>query len=964
MNHHEDEQPNESVRGRPKRAVPFIRSTARGRGRGGDPGQSSYAERGYGRGRGRARGAPFAPGISRGGPSAPSGISRGPATSRHFGKMSTGPPNHALPPKPQFSATLEDAEEKRVFGSYGTGTRTINHGTAPNPPRPRRRFRPGTKAKPQNDKSIQPTHDSVVPTGESSTAFQPASHITDSACPTCDSPPTKRQRLEELAMSMSDSRTLVVPDPRVKVEKEPEPSIDAFQEQPGTGTKFISYDDHPMCRFSCGKPPNEVRNNRRLIKEQEVAALRELGMDIDAVFIRDDGIAIDWSRQAESKAMNTSATESLPYSSESEPIAMTHEPPLPKTSSAPSTLRGPLPPHLNPIAASINSPPPRRSTTPTSTEIAYREVRIPPRHLPRHGDTRKLEIWVLEQMRLLEAELGPVLLPPPELLGLGEYITGQDIFEGPRVRIRYKRPVRIHGPPGEQSGALLESNSLVEPFEGSPTAPCDHPSPSTSLPDLPLPSITHLAPSGSPTPPSSPPLVKDEPDELAHDPPSPLASPDPAPPTAELSEELPAPTQEAGHPPPPQPSENAAGKQRASSHNETQIGASTSSSNEDLDELQRLRRDLELSRLEAEKKHRDLERRILELSEKHSEIEAPQPGLGEPSPITPGPGGSLRIADEARSKLLVLRRGKHDKTRRLLKTSDSTILHVSWLGAMQLINRDSRRIVATGFEAGAPESISVDDACSLSASYTALGLVGSEFQLAIATLGGESFKFLSLQDQPHEAKGVCAVVPVNPQSVITLGHDHHYFHWKFDGDWCSESTTLLQSLPKLHLCTALAFEPFHNNIITAGSDSTKRSKLTLHNLVDSEHIPNTAELSNHPHHIHIDPDNPSLFTLELARLDDQFQVHDLRLPLYQCVQKFGYQNVTLERAEFRVRGSTRGHHFARGDTGIVRLWDRRAVQSYQTVSVIPHQKVVEVILDRTTLTCATEAHHVVTYPTF
>jgi hypothetical protein len=199
--------------------------------------------------------------------------------------------------------------------------------------------------------------------------------------------------------------------------------------------------------------------------------------------------------------------------------------------------------------------------------------------------------------------------------------------------------------------------------------------------------------------------------------------------------------------------------------------------------------------------------------------------------------------------------------------------------------------------------------------------------------------------------------------VITLGHDHRYVHWKFNQDMCSTSPL---SLPKWQFCTALAFDPINGNIVTAGSDNSKRSKLTLHNLINSQHIPNTVELSNHPHHIHIDPDNSSLLVLEvlagvilllltnphpqLARLDDQFQVHDTRLPLYQCVQKFGYQNVTHEKAQFRVRGatlpclcslkllkgrtgSTRAHYFARGDTGIVRLWDRRATQSYQTVSI-------------------------------
>lgn len=63
-----------------------------------------------------------------------------------------------------------------------------------------------------------------------------------------------------------------------------------------------------------------------------------------------------------------------------------------------------------------------------------------------------------------------------------------------------------------------------------------------------------------------------------------------------------------------------------------------------------------------------------------------------------------------------------------------------------LVRLFTRRIVATGFEAGAPDSISVDDACSLSASSTALALVGNQSQLAIATLGQVSKRIYNTFD--------------------------------------------------------------------------------------------------------------------------------------------------------------------------------------------------------------------------
>lgn len=53
--------------------------------------------------------------------------------------------------------------------------------------------------------------------------------------------------------------------------------------------------------------------------------------------------------------------------------------------------------------------------------------------------------------------------------------------------------------------------------------------------------------------------------------------------------------------------------------------------------------------------------------------------------------------------------------------------------------RFARQIVASGFEEGAPDSISVEDACMLSQSSVALALTGSGSQLGIATLGKVSF---------------------------------------------------------------------------------------------------------------------------------------------------------------------------------------------------------------------------------
>ncbi|KEP55142.1 hypothetical protein V565_007850 [Rhizoctonia solani 123E] len=971
MGHNEDEQPNESVYGRRKRILPFVKNTSRFQGQKNHqfapilvpvPPSESTRGRGYNHGRGRGRGQGKNRGRGGGPPPAPElpqfrevkpwaqlddfreydpqPTPPEPSTPPHpsFG-MQAGPSSSHPPPEiPKFVVIRQRLDE------WAPGPSTLG----PQPPilpfqnstKPRKRFRPGNNVKQKHNDQPKTANINALIAGPS-VDRQVHQEPADLLCDDDSCPPVKRPRTEEKEGPPSCAPSSKIA--QVKSEIEDDPAIQLLHEKPTSGTKFVSYNNHPRCRFNCGERPGQVRKHRKALKRREIQALCDQGKEVLAAFIRDDGIAIDWI--VPKGEVNGPTSESM-----SPPVVIlddleANHPPEEADSPAPPPNL-PLPSHLNPLVVSAGGSDSRRSSTPTTTEIAYREVPIPPRHLPRGGNTRKLEIWALEQMRLLEAELGPVILPPPEFVGVGEYITRQKLPEGvcPHIKLRYKRTVRVQ-PPAEPSTNSDEMFSLAELFAESPATPPEYSFttrlPSVGLPEPTFPLIAHLEAACSSIAPSSPPPVKDEVDELADDPPSLPGSPSLALDANEDNTPIPTIQFLSG---------NGADPQVVTTEGTSRVPSEAP--NTDLDDLQRLRKDLELSKLEAERRHKELEQRILELSQKHSETPVPGPNVEQLPAI-------IRIADEGKSNILPLRRGKHDKTRRLLAASDSTILHVSWLGVMQLVNKDSRRIVATGFGSDTPISIAVEDACSLSPSSVALALSGNEYQLAIATLGQGSFGFRPLRDQPHDAKGVCSIVPVDSQSAITLGHDHRYIHWKFQQDQCSVDSL---SLPKLHLCTALAFDPLHNNIVTAGSESNKRSKLTLHKLTDPTHIPNTVELSNHPHHVHVDPDNPFLLVLELARLDDQFQVHDIRMPLYQCVQKFGYQNVIHEKAEFRVRGSPRGNYFARGDTGLVRLWDRRSPKSHQTIPVIPHQRVVEVVLDRSFISCATEAHHIVTYP--
>ncbi|GAB1518779.1 hypothetical protein RhiTH_001844 [Rhizoctonia solani] len=914
MQHGEDEQPNEAVRGRHKRILPFVRDTSRIQGQRKHQLPSVFpisgeSSRGHGRGHGRGRGLGRGQGKRRGRGGGlshpPPELSRyseansrpGPdefrqhtnepitsglfAPSASFGALASSSSGHSLLDRSlskEMQRLTGDPSSDPHITVARSSTRTFQTSA-----RPRKRFRP-RKNEEHNRAEIN------TGPAEFSIEQQPPRQTNNSSYDSIDHPTAKRPRVKEEAVSSGSSHVpLVNQQVIVKHEMEEEAAIELLQGQPTSGSKFISYDKHSMCRFDCGEPPSQVRKHRKALKQQEIRALQDQGMNVLASFIRDDGIAIDWCIPMKNKHSTLAPNRISPIVILNDPKFETSRLSGKASSPTPPPAQNqPLPSHLNPIIVSTDRPSSERSSSPVTIEITCKEVPIPQRHLPRSGSIRNLEIWALEQMRLLEAELGPVVLPPPELVGIGEYLAGQEPREGarPYIRIRYKQVVRVQ--PQTGSTANLESSYSS---------------------------------------PSSMRLHKDEIGELADNPPSPIAPPSPGQPIIKDTS-----TSMANF-----------GTLDANASHEPQAAINGKSSQttltghgEELDELQRLRRDLELSKLEAERKHKELEERILELSRKRPETHTPRPSE-QPQPPT-----IVRIANEEQSSILPLRRG--------------TIYALPFVSNTR---PSPRQIAATGFGSNPPSSISIEDACSLSPSSTALALSGHESQLAVATLGEGSFGFHPLPGKPHDAKGACSIVTVDQHSVITLGHDRRYIHWKFQSDECLTNPLVL---PKLHSCTALAFNPLHNTVIAAGSESNKRSKLTLHNMVDPKHSPNTVELSNHPHHVHVDCDNPFLLVLELARLDDQFQVHDTRMPLYQCVQKFGYQSATHDKGEFRVRGSTKGDYFARGDASIVRLWDRRSSQSYQTLPTIPLQRVVEVVLDHTSVSCATEAHHIVTYP--
>ncbi|KDN43517.1 hypothetical protein RSAG8_06106, partial [Rhizoctonia solani AG-8 WAC10335] len=567
MEHNEDEQPNESVYGRRKRILPFVKNTSRIQGQKIHqfapilvpvPPSESTRGRGYNRGRGRDRGRGRGQGKNRGrggGPPpapelpqfrelnpwaqlddlrehTPQTTIPEPSTppQRSFG-MQPGPSSGRLPPEiPKFEVIRQRLDD------WAPGPSMLG----PQPPirpfqnskQPRKRFRPGKNDTHKYNNQPNTVNTTVLAAGPSVNRQIPQELVDplrdDGACP-----PAKRPRIQEEASPSRASPSTVALEKAVKSEIEDDTAIELLQEKPiksgniATSPHSVSYDNHPMCRFNCGELPSQVRKHRKVLRGQESRALRDQGKEVLAAFIRDDGIAIDWIIPTRSEAGGSTPKSMSPVIIPDDPEINTppseeaDPPALPPANWA-------LPSHLNPLVVSMDKFDGRRSSTPTTTEIAYREVPIPPRHLPQDGNTRKLEIWALGQMRLLEAELGPVILPPPELVGVGEYITGQELPEGirPHIKLRYKRTVRVQ-PSVEPSTNSEETFSLAELMAESPATLPEYPSTAhiTSIdllePTLPL--IIHLETAGSPSTPSSPPLIKGEVDELADDPPLPAS---------------------------------------------------------------------------------------------------------------------------------------------------------------------------------------------------------------------------------------------------------------------------------------------------------------------------------------------------------------------------------------------------------------------------------------------------------
>ncbi|QRV76264.1 hypothetical protein RhiJN_04279 [Ceratobasidium sp. AG-Ba] len=819
MNRGEDTQPSESTHGRPKRILPFVKDTSRGRGgKGRGVGSANRGGRGQPRGFGPNSGTPFSSGTSRAAPHRATGSNSIPISSA---SQTTGSPQEI------FHSATESAFQKSASSKPAISSHIPTH--------PRRKFVP----KIQTQSRERNLSNSASGTSGSSLCPQLGS---DLAIPASKAPPAKRPRFDK-SLSVEPSTTSMAEHDisNIKFERN-DVSTTSNQAEPATGSRFISFGQYSRCSFGCGLNRNQVLNNRNSVREEVVADLRKQGLNVVAVYMRDDGIAIDWSLTSHTPGSQpipgttTSAPQGEQDSACEENVSFASLMEQPFNTPPPDYLPTHSPPSNVAYILSFQD-----SVTQGSTESAYRDIPIPMPLFSAPGKARELENWVVEQMNQLETELGSVLIAPPELVGIDEHLTVQHTTSNtkPYLRIKYKHLASMMPlEPTECGGPLT---SILDPNEPPGVDPVIR----DSLRSSTFPPIAYLPQPSSPISHDNEPLLfKSEKDRLALDPPSPCPIPEVAP----LGTSYTNPT--VVH-----PDTNNLDRQSSSFENGR---TACSSVNSDMDEIQRLREDLETSRLEAEQKHKELERRILELTNQRAGPATPE--VGVVSGATLPTSQVVRVVDAYKSSVIPLHKGKHDETRCLLSLSHSTALHVSWLGAMQLIDHDRKKVVASGFEEGAPDGVSTEDACLLSESSIALALAGNGCQLGIVTIGKKSFGYRPLPERPHDPKGICAVAPVDAGQAITLGYDRCYFHWRLDHDNCLSN---LLPIPKLHECTALVYEPLASNIITAGSDYRKRGRMGVYSLGDSRAMPTTVDLSNHVHRIHNDVENPSLIILEV-----------------------------------------------------------------------------------------------------
>ncbi|KAF9221857.1 hypothetical protein BS17DRAFT_784080 [Gyrodon lividus] len=261
------------------------------------------------------------------------------------------------------------------------------------------------------------------------------------------------------------------------------------------------------------------------------------------------------------------------------------------------------------------------------------------------------------------------------------------------------------------------------------------------------------------------------------------------------------------------------------------------------------------------------------------------------------------------------RRVLHDPSATYIVTAHGIVDQVSGAGALKL--RRSIRSPVLPFEEF------VEDACILpfqgeSAVVLAHTREENQLTLLVPKHGHASRPRMLRRDWNTGKKpGVSALAALTqPFKFASGGHDHRVHLWDVTQDLSGASAIGLPIKHTSMITSLLPVVDTSHKLISVGADCN----IHLWDM-SAERVAHSFKTSSIPYHVH-KTDSRFCTLLEVAHLEMQFELRDLRMVPVHAVQRFGF--VTAEKHGRFMKGDTWSHFFVCGDrSGGVRLWDLR-----------------------------------------
>ncbi|KIK81868.1 hypothetical protein PAXRUDRAFT_832556 [Paxillus rubicundulus Ve08.2h10] len=306
----------------------------------------------------------------------------------------------------------------------------------------------------------------------------------------------------------------------------------------------------------------------------------------------------------------------------------------------------------------------------------------------------------------------------------------------------------------------------------------------------------------------------------------------------------------------------------------------------------------------------------------HADCSPDQPIVHEDEPevfLAPlGPTltcGTLRLPLGSRDRP---RRVLHDRSFVHVVTAHGVIDQVSETGGALELRRDILSPVL-------PFEEFVEDACVLplqDVSAIVLAHAREENQLTLlASTSGQISQPRTLHRDWNRAKksGVSALAALTqPLKFASGGHDHRVHLWDVTQNVSGASATELAIKHTAMINSLLPITDTSHKLVSIGADCN----IHLWDM-SAERVARSFKTSSIPYHAH-KIDSPFCTLLEVAHLEMQFELRDLRMVPKHAVQRFGF--LAAEKHGRFIKGDTWSHFFVCGDRlGGVRLWDLRNV---------------------------------------